>query len=154
MKEQTVVFQKLGWRAFEKPLEFTNRINMEGLGMNGIILYQSKYGATQKYAQWLSEKTGFPCVETKQARISDVREYDTILLGGGDLCIGYRRFIFLKEKLQRLAGQENRRILCGGFPIRGKSLSGDRRPEHEGCAVGYPLLLLPGRMGYGDDEHH
>lgn len=51
--------------------------------MNGIILYQSKYGATKKYAQWLSEETGFPCVETKQARISDVLEYDTILLGGG-----------------------------------------------------------------------
>lgn len=53
--------------------------------MNGIILYQSKYGATKKYAQWLSEKTVFPCVETKQARISDVREYDTILLGGGSM---------------------------------------------------------------------
>ena len=42
MKEQTVVFQKLGWRAFEKPLEFTNRINMEGLGMNGMILLEVK----------------------------------------------------------------------------------------------------------------
>ena len=30
--------------------------------MNGIILYQSKYGATKKYAQWLSEETGFCCV--------------------------------------------------------------------------------------------
>ena len=58
---------------------------MEEPGMNGIILYQSKYGATKKYAQWLSEKTGFPCVGTKQASISDVREYDTILLGGGSM---------------------------------------------------------------------
>ena len=37
---------------------------MEEPGMNGIILFQSKYGATKKYAQWLSEETGFPCVET------------------------------------------------------------------------------------------
>ena len=51
--------------------------------MKGIILYQSKYGATQKYAQWLSEETGFPCIETKRAQISDVRQYDTIILGGG-----------------------------------------------------------------------
>ena len=29
--------------------------------MKGIILYQSKYGATKKYAQWLSERTGFYC---------------------------------------------------------------------------------------------
>ena len=28
----------------------------------GIILYQSKYGATKKYAKWLSEETGFPFI--------------------------------------------------------------------------------------------
>ena len=51
--------------------------------MNGIILYQSKYGATKKYAKWLSEETGFPCTEIKQAKISDVQRYDAIILGGG-----------------------------------------------------------------------
>ena len=34
--------------------------------MNGIILYQSKYGAAKKYATWISEETGFSCVETKR----------------------------------------------------------------------------------------
>ena len=52
---------------FRKSLDCEHSIIMEEPGMNGIILYQSKYGATKKYAQWLSEKTGFPCVETKQA---------------------------------------------------------------------------------------
>ena len=33
----------------------------------GIILYQSKYGATKKYADWLVEVTGYDCVETKLA---------------------------------------------------------------------------------------
>ena len=65
---------------FRKSLDCEHSIIMEEPGMNGIILYQSKYGATKKYAQWLSEKTGFPCAETKQARLSDVREYDTILI--------------------------------------------------------------------------
>ena len=37
--------------------------------MNGIILYQSKYGAAKKYADWLSEELGFPCMETKKARV-------------------------------------------------------------------------------------
>ena len=27
----------------------------------GIILYQSKYGATKKYAGWLVEETGYDC---------------------------------------------------------------------------------------------
>ena len=35
--------------------------------MNGIILYQSKYGATKKYTDWISEETGFSFVETKKA---------------------------------------------------------------------------------------
>ena len=44
---------------FRKSLDCEHSIIMEEPGMNGIILYQSKYGATKKYAQWLSEKTGF-----------------------------------------------------------------------------------------------
>ena len=79
---------------------------MEESGMNGIILYQSKYGATKKYAQWLSEKTGFPCVETKQARISDVREYDTILLGGGIYASGIAGLSFLKKHIKDLQGSK------------------------------------------------
>ena len=33
----------------------------------GIILFQSKYGATKKYADWLAEMTGYDCAETKNA---------------------------------------------------------------------------------------
>ncbi len=29
---------------------------------NGIIMYQSKYGATKKYANWLAEIIGFDCM--------------------------------------------------------------------------------------------
>lgn len=35
--------------------------------MKGIILYKSKYGATEKYARWLSEETGFPAAEVARA---------------------------------------------------------------------------------------
>ena len=49
----------------------------------GIILYQSKYGATKKYAQWLQEETGFDWLETKSANWQQLCEYDTIILGGG-----------------------------------------------------------------------
>ena len=51
--------------------------------MKGIILYTSKYGATKRYADWLVEATGFDCIETKNAKIKDVIQYDTIILGGG-----------------------------------------------------------------------
>lgn len=49
--------------------------------MKGIILYQSKYGATKRYADWISEETGFDRIETKKAKIETVEQYETIILG-------------------------------------------------------------------------
>ena len=35
----------------------------------GIILYQSKYGATKKYVDWLVEKLGYDYAETKNSKL-------------------------------------------------------------------------------------
>ena len=48
----------------------------------GIILYQSKYGATQKYANWLSDQTGFVCIAVDKADMKQIQQYDVIVLGG------------------------------------------------------------------------
>ena len=50
--------------------------------MSGVILYQSKYGATKRYAEWLSEETGFDCTETRKASIDEVATYDIVILPG------------------------------------------------------------------------
>ena len=40
---------------------------MEGPDMGrGIILYQSKYGATEKYAKWLQEQTSYDFLPAKK----------------------------------------------------------------------------------------
>ena len=41
----------------------------------GIILYQSKYGATQKYANWLSDKTGFDCIAVDKADMKQIHDF-------------------------------------------------------------------------------
>ena len=89
--------------------------------MNGIILYQSKYGATRKYAQWLSERTGFPCVETKWARIADVRQYDAILLGGGIYASGIAGLSFLKKNIRDLQGKKIAVFCVGASPYEEKA---------------------------------
>ena len=35
--------------------------------MNGVILYQSKYGATKRYAEWLSEETRVSVYRNKKS---------------------------------------------------------------------------------------
>ncbi len=72
----------------------------------GIILFQSKYGATAKYANWLQEATGFDLVETKRADINALQSYDTVVLGGGVYASGILGFSFLKKNIDRLQGKK------------------------------------------------
>ena len=74
--------------------------------MNGVILYQSKYGATKRYAEWLSEETGFKCKETKKADINEIIEYDSIILGGGIYASGIAGLSFLKKNINKLADKK------------------------------------------------
>lgn len=73
---------------------------------NGIILYKSSYGATEKYARWLQEKTGFALMETKKATLKDVLFCDTVILGGG-LYAGFIAGLnFLKKHYNKLQGKK------------------------------------------------
>lgn len=65
--------------------------------MKGIILYKSKYGATKKCAEWLSEETGFEIGEIAKVKASDIQEYDTVVIGGGIYASGVAGLDFLKN---------------------------------------------------------
>lgn len=84
--------------------------------MTGIILYQSKYGATKKYANWLSEETGFSCIETKKASVSEIANYDVIILGGGVYASGIAGLSFLKKNIDALHGKKIVVFCCGASP--------------------------------------
>lgn len=75
----------------------------------GIILYQSKYGATKKYVDWLMEETGYDCVEVKNAKVSQVQNYDVIVFGGGVYASGKMTFgdRTLCKMLQKAVAKQN-----------------------------------------------
>ncbi|MCI8514087.1 MAG: flavodoxin [Lachnospiraceae bacterium] len=79
----------------------------------GIIVYQSKYGATKKYADWLCEATGFDCVETPKAVWSEVMRYETVLLCGGIYASGIAGLSFLKKNVNKF-NNKNIAVLCVG----------------------------------------
>lgn len=72
----------------------------------GIILYQSKYGATKKYVDWLVEKLGYDYVETKDAKVANLLNYDVIILGGGVYASGIAGVQFLKKNIGQLTGKK------------------------------------------------
>lgn len=68
----------------------------------GIIIYQSKYGATKKYVDWLQELTGYDCVETPKAVLNKVTQYETLILCGGIYASGIAGLPFLKKNIGKL----------------------------------------------------
>jgi len=49
--------------------------------MNGIIIYQGKYGATRQYAHWLGETLQMPVSKVENVTPAVLALYDTIIIG-------------------------------------------------------------------------
>lgn len=88
-----------------------------------VILYQSKYGATEKYAKWLAEELGGDLVETKKARIDQVETYDVIILGGGIYATGIRGISFLKKHFPRIKNKTLAVFAVGASPYTEKGMA-------------------------------
>lgn len=110
----------------------------------GIILFQSKYGATKKYADWLAEKTGYACVETKNANAVDLKPYDVILLGGGVYASGIAGFQFLKKNISQLADKKIAVFAVGASPYDEKAIMQIREMHFKNELRSIPLFYCRG----------
>jgi len=84
--------------------------------MNGIIVYKSKYGASEKYAKWLSEETGFRCVSVKEVKSDELASCDTVIVGGGIYASGFAFTSFLKKNIGKIKGKKIIAYACGASP--------------------------------------
>lgn len=84
--------------------------------VNGIILYQSKYGATQKYAQWLVDATSFHLIKTSEANIAKIKTYDKIILCGGIYASGIAGLQFLRKNYNQLKSKKMAVFCVGASP--------------------------------------
>jgi menaquinone-dependent protoporphyrinogen IX oxidase len=50
---------------------------------NTLVIYNSKYGHTKKYAQWLAEELNADICDGKKLKSSMLNDYSTILFGSG-----------------------------------------------------------------------
>jgi len=88
-----------------------------------VVIYQSKYGATKKYAEWLSQELSCDLVERKKATIEQIEKYDVVILGGGIYATGIAGLSFLKKHYERL---KNKRIIVfavGASPYDEKAMA-------------------------------
>ena len=87
-----------------------------------IVLYQSKYGATKKYAEWLSNELDCELIETKNAKINEIEKYCTIILGGGIYASGIAGLSFIKKNYAKLKGKQLVVFAVGASPHDEKAM--------------------------------
>lgn len=123
--------------------------------MNGIIMYQSRYGSTKKYAEWLSEKTGFDIIRTKEIKPDMLDKYDVIVLGGGVYASGVLGLSFLKKNISKLKGKKLAVFCVGASPYDEKAIAQAREFHFKDEMDSIPLFYCRGawdedKMSFGD----
>ncbi len=121
----------------------------------GIILYQSKYGATKKYAEWLKQEKNYAIAETKKAEISYLQSFDTIVLGGGVYASGIAGLQFLKKNISSLSGRKIAVFAVGASPYDERAIQQIKELHFKGVLHDVPLFYCRGawdedRMTFGD----
>lgn len=121
----------------------------------GIILYQSRYGATERYAVWLRDATGFDCMETKRASADTLQDYDVIVLGGGVYASGISGMSFLKKNYGKLKGKKLAVFCVGASPYDEKAMEQMRQMHFKDALSEVPLFYCRGAwdedsMSFGD----
>ena len=51
--------------------------------MTPIVIYKTKYGSTKTYAEWIAGELGCKAVDAKNIKASELKQYDTVIYGGG-----------------------------------------------------------------------
>lgn len=106
----------------------------------GMILYQSKYGATKKYADWLAKRTGFDCIETSKAEAKTVMQYETLILCGGIYASGIAGLSFLKKHMSHLDGTRIAVFCVGASPYDKGALDTIRACNMKDALIHIPLF--------------
>lgn len=112
--------------------------------MQGIILFQSKYGATRKYAQWLAAATGFALKETKKATLGDVHACEVVVLAGGIYASGIAGLSFLKKHMGELGGRRVAVLCVGASPVDKAAFDAVAAHNLTGALVGLPCFYARG----------
>lgn len=123
--------------------------------MKGLILYTSKYGSTERYAQWLSQDTGFALARTSDADINTVLQYDTIVLGGCVHASSIGGISFLKRHIDSLRGKRILVFCCAASPYEESTFRVLVEHNLAGKLQGIPCFFCRGAfdmklMSFGD----
>ncbi|BBF45110.1 hypothetical protein lbkm_3869 [Lachnospiraceae bacterium KM106-2] len=86
----------------------------EGIKLDNIaVIYESKYGATRKYAEWIAQELACDFYERKTVKVRDLDVYDTIIYGGGLYAGGVSGIDLITKNFSLLKNKNLILFTCG-----------------------------------------
>ena len=71
-----------------------------------VVIYKSKNGSTEKYANWIGEELECPVFKAEDFSKKDFEDYDNIIFGGWVHAGGVMGFDLIKKNMRRLEGKK------------------------------------------------
>ena len=71
--------------------------------MKSIVVYESKYGSTERYAKWIGEELGCRGSNISEVSLEELLTYDNIVFGGwlhAGTIKGLKKFLIILKSLK------------------------------------------------------
>lgn len=116
--------------------------------MNGLIVYNGKYGATKQYAEWVAEELHIPLLTTTEVTQNDLEQCDLLLLGTSVYFGRLRIRAWVKKNLRQICRRRAFIFIVGATTldqpeIQAKILTGNIPGEVRSNSK---MFFLPGRV--------
>lgn len=91
--------------------------------MKTIVVYKSKSGFTQKYAEWIARELSADLFEASKVSIDILAAYDTVIYGGGLYAVGINGVKLITENLEKLKSKKVVVFATGATPPREEAIN-------------------------------
>ncbi len=115
-----------------------------------ILVYKSKYGASEKYANILSRKLGCDSFDLKKIKKVDLSKYDNIVLFGGLYAGGILGREFIEDNIHNLYNKKVAIFAVGASPYSEEVIEEVRRNGANSKLKDLPIFY--GRGGWDFDK--
>lgn len=100
-----------------------------------VVVYDSKYGWTQRYAQWIAQELGCEIAARKQLDEQLIGEDDLLIYGGGLYAGGLSGISFVRRYLRR---HPNRRVVLFTCGLADPALAVNKKNIRDSLAKALP----------------
>lgn len=89
-----------------------------------VVIYESKYGSTRRYAQWIAEELDCPLFQRKDFHAKNFANYEVVIYGGGLYAGRVSGINLITQNWDSLAGKKVILFTCGiADPAESSSIS-------------------------------